>query len=386
MADIVKYVARRSPKQTAIVDALRKRILSGRLRPGRRLPTLTDIEAEFGTSNLTVQRAIARLRDTGYIVTRGRAGTFVSDSPPHLCHFGIVFPESPSSNGQWSQFYVAVKHEATRAAAELSSGSMSNTTVSFFCSDRQEDRRKLLSLAQTEQFAGLIFPGSVTHLNGTAITAQEGLPRVLINWDAEPIPGFVAVRLDYEALFDKALRYFAERGRRKVAMMAASFHCADPGRLAEVFPEYVRKHGLTTRSYWMQGVDIGCPTWARASAELLAHCAPADRPDALLIVDDNLVQPATEGLRAAGVRAPQDMDIVGHATFPHTTPSALPIRRIGFAVPEMLRTSVDIIQRLRRGEEIKPQTVKALFDDELPESYSAPASGVDTGSRTDISM
>ncbi len=250
----------------------------------------------------------------------------------------------------------------------------------------QEDRRKLLSLAQTEQFAGLIFPGSVTHLNGTAITAQEGLPRVLINWDAEPIPGFVAVRLDYEALFDKTLRYFAERGRRRAAMMVASFHCADPGRLAEVFPEYVRKHGLTTRSYWMQGVDIGCPTWARASAELLAHCAPADRPDALLIVDDNLVQPATEGLLAAGVRAPRDMDIVGHATFPHATPSALPIRRIGFAAPDMLRTSVDIIQRLRRGEEIKPQTVKALFDDELPESYSAPASGVDTGSRTDISM
>ena len=169
-------------------------------------------------------------------------------------------------------------------------------------------------------------------------------------------------------------------------MMVASFHSADPGRLAEVFPEYVRKHGLTTRSYWMQGVDIGCPTWARASAELLAHCAPDDRPDALLIVDDNLVQPATEGLRAAGVRAPQDMDIVGHATFPYTTPSALPIRRIGFAAPEMLRTSVDIIQRLRRGEEAKPQTVKALFDDELPESYSAPAPGVDRGSRTDISM
>jgi len=366
MHSIVNYVPRHAPKQTEIVHALRRRILSGDLPPGGRLPTLTEIEAEFGTSNLTAQRAISHLRKTGYVVTRGRAGTFVSESPPHLCHFGVVFSDSPSREGIWSNFYTTVKREATRLAAELSSGGTLDITVSFFCSDRQEERRKLLSLVRTEQLAGLIFPTFPPVLRESAIATQEGLPRVHITWDAEPLPGFAVVRLDYEALFDKTLRYFAQRGRRKVAMMVVSFHEARAGHLVEVFPEYVRKYGMTTRSYWMQGVDMACPTWVRASAELLAHSAPDDQPDALLIVDDNLVPPATEGLYAAGVRVPDDMDIVGHASFPYATPSVLPIRRIGFDVHEILHKSVDVIQRLRRGRKVQDQTVHALFDDELP--------------------
>ena len=384
MTGIVNYVPRHSPKQTEIVGALRGRILSGHLQPGHRLPTLTELETEFGTSNLTAQRAIAHLRRSGYVVTRGRAGTFVSVNPPHLSQFAVVFPESPTSDGRWSQFYTAVRQEAASVAARLSSKGSPEMAVSFFFADLQKDRRKLLALVQTEQLAGLVFPAFPSSLGESEIMTHQSLPRVHLTWDAEPMPGTVVVRLDYDMLFDKTLRYFAERGRRNVALMVVSFRGANPGHLAEVFPEYVRKYGLTTRDYWIQGADMYCPMWARALAQLLARSAPGDRPDALLIVDDNLVQPATEGLLAAGVSVPRDMEIVGHATFPYPTPSALPIRRIGFSVTEMLAASIDVIQRLRRGEKPDLQILKPRFDDELGQSYPVPCCflGLQSGSRT----
>ena len=52
-------------------------------------------------------------------------------------------------------------------------------------------------------------------------------------------------------------------------------------------------------------------------------------------MDDNLVPDATAGLVAADVRVPYDIEVVAHANLPHSTPSAVPARRIGFNVRQL---------------------------------------------------
>ena len=56
----------------------------------------------------------------------------------------------------------------------------------------------------------------------------------------------------------------------------------------------------------------------------MLHGPAHDRPDALVITDDNLVPAATAGVLAAGRRVPADLEVVAHANFPHVTPSAVP--------------------------------------------------------------
>ena len=96
------------------------------------------------------------------------------------------------------------------------------------------------------------------------------------------------------------------------------------------------------------------------------------RPDALIILDDVLVESATAALAQCGVRCPQDLLVVAHANFPNVTPSHVVASRVGFDVRQVLRTCLDVIDRRRRGEIVAPVTdVSPLFDDELVAEMTA---------------
>jgi len=96
MAGIVQYVAKPSPQQTRIVETLRQRIIAGELAPGAPLPSVAKLRDSFNTSCVTIQRAIVYLRDSGYITTTPR-GSYVSETPSHLCRSTIVGIKSSNS-------------------------------------------------------------------------------------------------------------------------------------------------------------------------------------------------------------------------------------------------------------------------------------------------
>jgi GntR family transcriptional repressor for pyruvate dehydrogenase complex len=69
-----------------IVAVLERRIRSGKIAPGTRLPSERDVCAEFGVSRMVVREAIARLKSDGYIETRQGAGASVPAQPGFLSY------------------------------------------------------------------------------------------------------------------------------------------------------------------------------------------------------------------------------------------------------------------------------------------------------------
>jgi DNA-binding GntR family transcriptional regulator len=61
-----------------IAETLRERIRSGGLKPGEALPTQAVLMREFGASSLTVQKAMALLKQEGWAVSRPGKGAFVA--------------------------------------------------------------------------------------------------------------------------------------------------------------------------------------------------------------------------------------------------------------------------------------------------------------------
>lgn len=64
-----------------IAGTFARAVRSGELVPGDRLPTVRAVAAELGVSPATVSAAWQALRRTGVVVSRGRSGTFVLDTP-----------------------------------------------------------------------------------------------------------------------------------------------------------------------------------------------------------------------------------------------------------------------------------------------------------------
>ncbi len=67
------------PPYEQVRATLAARISDGSLAAGTRLPTVRALAGELGLAAGTVARAYRELEEAGLVVTRGRAGTVVSD-------------------------------------------------------------------------------------------------------------------------------------------------------------------------------------------------------------------------------------------------------------------------------------------------------------------
>jgi len=344
--------------QDAIIEHLRSRIISGKLSPGDRLPPRAEIEKRFKTSTVTVQRAFDRLIDYGFVVARGRQGTFVVPHPPHLYRYALAFPETRGGAG-WVRFWTVL----TNVARELEQSSDLSIPL-YHALDRSRpngDLSRLVDDIEQKRVAGVIFPTNPFLVEGTRILEEPDLPRVAVM--SKRMPGVASIELDRRSFVDKALDHFAARGRKRIALLTVP---GVAGTFVDSFVEGLQKRKMTTRDWLIQTALQSEPRWSTNVVRLMLRCPAAERPDGLLITDDNLVEHACQGVIAAGLTVPDDLAIVAHCNYPAPVPSVLPVQRLGYDIRNLLRTCIDVAGRLRAGKRIRSVTMlPAVFESEL---------------------
>jgi DNA-binding LacI/PurR family transcriptional regulator len=348
-------------KQQLILSELRAEIIAGKLALGSKLPTHIELAQRFAVSNVTIQRALDRLVHEGFVATNGKRGTYVTDRPPHLSHYGLIFPTGPVTDERWawSRFWNSFVQEAARAKTEQGR----DVTVYHDINERanSEDYRKLVDDIASHRLAGLVL--LAPHSTGRALLpGSEKLPRVGVGSDGHQ-PG-VIVPIHLPEMNSRALKHLASRGRKNVAIISTDMPTSDStARWARV----ANAHGLETRPHWIHGVSPSVAPWSRNLARLLMSDRD-ERPDCLYITDDNLVEYVTAGLLDAGVRVPEELEVVAHCNFPWITPSVIPAQRLGYNVRELLRKCLDAVDALRKGVVPMSNTVEPLFEHETTDA------------------
>jgi DNA-binding LacI/PurR family transcriptional regulator len=117
----------------------------------------------------------------------------------------------------------------------------------------------------------------------------------------------------------------------------------------------------------VHGVALESSGWARQISLSLFLRRGEERPDGLIVADDNLVEAATAGVAAAGVRPPRDIEIVAMTNFPHAPAAAVPVTRLGFDISRLVAVGMESLTAQRRAGESAPQHVAmpAVFEKEL---------------------
>jgi GntR family transcriptional regulator len=65
------------PPYRQIADDLRARIASGEIAPGRRIPTMVELEATYQVARDTIRKATQVLKDEGLVKTVSGMGIYV---------------------------------------------------------------------------------------------------------------------------------------------------------------------------------------------------------------------------------------------------------------------------------------------------------------------
>jgi DNA-binding transcriptional regulator YhcF (GntR family) len=361
MSSSTSQAGRPPSKRRGIVREVTRRIIRGEWGPGEQIPTQVELEEMFDAGNPTVQKALNRLADSGFIVARRPHGTYVTENPPHTCRYGLVFPTNPHTS--WSRLYAALV-----SAAEELEGDPERAALRvpvYFDVDRHmdsEDCRRLMEDVRNWRLGGVIFAFFPYELADTPLLGGEGPPCVAVAeagaWEEYSIP---ARYPDRRSLVRKALDYVGsgQAGERnRVAMLTYDAS----GDFADFVVGAAAQRGLKSRRSWVQSPRLKREAVER-TVELLCGRPAETRPDALIIEDDNYVEDGTRALAEMGVRVPEDLLVVGHCNFPNIPPASVPVVRIGFRARDLLLECIETLRRLRAADNVEGvKMMPAVFD------------------------
>jgi DNA-binding LacI/PurR family transcriptional regulator len=329
----------------AVAERLRHAIAEGLHQPGARLPAHVDLQKQFGTTPVTVQRALHQLRAEGFIRTLPNSGTFVAENPPHLWRYGLLFPDRPS-NYTWGRFHAALSTVVEQANAlgprkiEMYYGLDGHADA--------EDFRRVLDDIANRRLAGLMFARAPHELMGTPILDD---PKVLRVFPGERRGWEPFVGPAWNWLMSTALEWIAAQGRRNVSVITL------PSTKQADVEETIRGFGLNSLPFWTQAVDSNATEWVRHAVYGILHSHPSRVPDAMLVTDDHLVEAVADALIEFGVRVPDDMLVVGHWNFPLKFNRDIPVQLIGVDNVDRVRRWVAAIDAQQRGEPVPAKTI-----------------------------
>ncbi len=344
--------------RSTIAESLRQRLVGGLWPPGSQLPTRPEIEREFDASPATVQHAFDILRRDGFVEVNGRqGGTYASRFPPHRFHYGMLF-RAPVERPPFNRLFQSLVATAGQAAQLNREGARVDIFHGVEAHVDNLPLQQVVTRLRHHCLAGLIFPEN-PFSTGLAYSALAKLPVPRVALLGEPLAWCAAVR--FESMIERALDYFGERGRCQVAVLTNHLDT----RLVDSLRRELASRAMQMRPAWLQMAHLSGSEAAANIVHLLFERDRHVRPDALLITNDNLVEHAMSGIIAAGVRVPDDLEVVAHCNFPWLVPKVLPVRRLGYDARQVLAACLDLLDEQRQGNQPGCHSINPVFEEEL---------------------
>jgi DNA-binding LacI/PurR family transcriptional regulator len=316
------------PLHRQVAAWLEKRIVSGELSPGDRLPSTDGLASELGVGRKVIQQALASLAERGLLDRSPGRGTFVSLSISTR-RIAVVFKANLLA-GESFEFNRLVCNGFLKKARHR------GFHVSLFFPTDADDltrcKRELEQLARQGEIRGIVSFGnldlegcSVPCIVGTAYS-DSGSPR--------------------ESLAFRGLSYLISRGYQSIAILEHNGQ-QQPSDLASQAVDQIRADhvALPQISLFQDGApDRDGRT---VMSEILAASTPA--PQALLSLDDNLTRGAIFAILEHGLRIPEDIAVLSHANKGSTILSPVPLTLLEHDPAEYAARALEALEARLEG-------------------------------------
>lgn len=332
-----------------LVSSLRDAISQGQYVAGQLLPSERELCSREGVSRTTVRRAIQQLVDEGVVYRVPGSGTYVGRPRPQLAEasqqhatIGLILPSL--SNPYFGELATAIERECTRAGYQLLIG-QSNLSG---CSEAPY----LARYAENPAVQGVITIASdyAVPVDSYAQLTQIGKPFLFVVRQADMLSAD-SVATDHVGGARALMHHLFGLGHRRIAYIGQAR--ARAPRHFVGYCEALREAGiaedpaLQVHGQEEQGGDLG----QRGVETLLARGVPFT---AIFAQIDTVAIGVLRGLRAAGLRVPGDVSVVGFDNIPSAEHLDPPLTTVDHTVSEIGRLAVLFLQDRMLGRYTGP--------------------------------
>ncbi len=338
-------------------------IIQGKYKEGEQLPARREMEEIFSTTPNTIHKAFENLISNGYVTVKPNKGTFVSKYLPNLYNYAVLIRSREDSPG-WVNYWNVIRH-VSEELRETSPFRFS--LLSGIDKDYERARfKKLISAMESNVYGGLIFLFDPAIVKDTPLLNNKSIPKVGLG--EHHYQGIPSLCNDNRVFVSKALGYLKERKRKRIAIIMPAGAKTES---VQHFIASVKGIGAVTDDYMIQSINHSHLEWGKNLIHLLLKTEKNQRPDGLIITDDNFIDPISEGILKTGIQVGRDIDIVAHANFPLLRPAILPMKRLGFNVRHTINVALELMSAQRQGRKFPEKVlIIPVFEGETNQPVS----------------
>jgi DNA-binding LacI/PurR family transcriptional regulator len=291
-----------SPKYQTLAQLFAQRIRSGELQPGDRLPSFTQMRAQYGATPATVERLYSQLEREKLIERRHRSGVFVADAQSARMLTGTIgFVALHFSNRLLHPYnhhlLQGIQQEVRQAGVQI---------MLLDACDIAANREKIDGL--------LIYEHGHTD---EATYQQQGLPCVSLVLQKKGIPSVVAD--DFDGGYC-ATQHLLELGHERIACLMGSDLLDTRDTLGELriagYRAALERAGVTGDSRWVRPVPYNpLETYAERGYSAMTQWLREGWSNlgctAILTQNDDVAIGVINALQDNGYSVPGDISAIG---------------------------------------------------------------------------
>jgi GntR family transcriptional regulator, arabinose operon transcriptional repressor len=298
------------PKYQQVLDMLKTDILAGRYQPGQKLPSEAGLLRRFGTSRITVGRALRELQQMGLVQRRAGSGTYVASasSDDSGLLFGLLVPNL----GDTEIFGPICQGMSEAPQARKNALLWGNIAADYGVKDEQT--WQLCKQYIAKKVAGVFFAplertAASNETNDRVISALElaGIPVVLLDRCFLPYPKrsrHDLVGIDHRRAGYIITEHLLRTGCRRIAFVAYSNSASTVAARVAGYREALFIAGVPVEPALVQRLNGDDESEVRVVMETL-------KPEAIVGANDRTAGHLMHSLIRLNYRVPEDVRIAG---------------------------------------------------------------------------
>lgn len=315
------------PLQIQIADHLARRIISGELPDGARLPSTLELAEIYHVTPVTIHKSLQHLVQRQLIERMPRRGTFVR-SRERVNVIGLAFGKNPFLHQSLLYSQLLDQFQQQTPERDL------NLKVYF---DFQSGSRALFDLEQD------LARGEIK-----AVIASNRSPRLTRFLDDHPeLTWLEPVGLDQRGTVKKGVQYLIERGYRKILVVSMLPKVLEYVDFRAFFHD--EQQGAAEAAAG-SGADVEVVRWGQTDTDgyEMGKALFADRtrrPDAVLVNHDVVCRGLLLALMELGLKIPRDIALLSHMNHGCEFASPVPLSILEVDPARMVSLCLDTLTK-----------------------------------------
>lgn len=298
------------PKYQHVLESIKNDILGGRYQPGQKLPSEAAFVKRFGTSRITVGRALRELRQAGLVKSHAGSGNFVgtASSSDEGLLFGLLIPNLGDT-----EIFGPICQGMSEAPQARKNALLWGNSVS----DARTKDEQALQLCQqyiSKKVAGVFFApleritgGDQANHRVISELERAGIPVVLLDRCILPYPRRTAhdlIAIDHRRAGYIVTEHLLKLGCRRIAFVAYSKSAATVSARIDGYLHALFASGAPAEMNWIKHLNSELESEVRQVMETL-------KPEAIVCANDRIAAHLMHSLIRLNYRIPDDIRIVG---------------------------------------------------------------------------